>query len=144
MLLVQISKTEEDHFWGSVLGWNFGKIIHSHCVLLPLLRACICMQQQCLWTQSYIYLPDRTDNVRNKVWVAVFGVLSSGLAVLSSLGLLLYIGVPFVITVANSPFLILGEKNHSFQTVVLGCSFEGKIHQVIYKNVAIPQCTKKP
>lgn len=50
----------------------------------------------------------RTDNVRNKVWVAVFGVLSSGLAVLSSFGLLLYLGVPFVITVANSPFLILG------------------------------------
>nr|CBN82159.1 Patched domain-containing protein 3 [Dicentrarchus labrax] len=50
----------------------------------------------------------RFDNVRNKVWVAVFGVLSSGLAVLSSFGLLLYIGVPFVITVANSPFLILG------------------------------------
>ncbi|XP_059183040.1 patched domain-containing protein 3-like [Centropristis striata] len=50
----------------------------------------------------------RLDNVRNKVWVAVFGVLSSGLAVVSSFGLLLYIGVPFVITVANSPFLILG------------------------------------
>ncbi|KAI3355424.1 hypothetical protein L3Q82_018269 [Scortum barcoo] len=50
----------------------------------------------------------RLDNVRNKVWVAVFGVLSSGLAVLSSFGLLLYIGVPFAITVANSPFLILG------------------------------------
>ncbi|XP_042366023.1 patched domain-containing protein 3-like [Plectropomus leopardus] len=50
----------------------------------------------------------RLDNVRNKVWVAVFGVFSSSLAVLSSFGLLLYIGVPFVITVANSPFLILG------------------------------------
>uniref|UniRef100_A0A3P9H610 Patched domain-containing protein 3 n=1 Tax=Oryzias latipes TaxID=8090 RepID=A0A3P9H610_ORYLA len=50
----------------------------------------------------------RVDNVRNKVWVAVFGVVSSGLAVVSSFGLLLYIGVPFVITVANSPFLILG------------------------------------
>ncbi|XP_029002227.1 patched domain-containing protein 3-like [Betta splendens] len=50
----------------------------------------------------------RRDNVRNKLWVAVFGVLSSGLAVVSSFGLLLYIGVPFVITVANSPFLILG------------------------------------
>ncbi|KAM6971147.1 patched domain-containing protein 3-like [Tautogolabrus adspersus] len=50
----------------------------------------------------------RLDNVRNKVWVAVFGVFSSGLAIISSLGLLLYIGVPFVITVANSPFLILG------------------------------------
>ncbi|XP_034561784.1 patched domain-containing protein 3-like [Notolabrus celidotus] len=50
----------------------------------------------------------RLDNVRNKVWVAVFGVFSSGLAIMSSFGLLLYIGVPFVITVANSPFLILG------------------------------------
>ncbi|XP_074550135.1 patched domain-containing protein 3-like [Halichoeres trimaculatus] len=50
----------------------------------------------------------RLDSVRNKVWVAVFGVLSSGLAIISSFGLLLYIGVPFVITVANSPFLILG------------------------------------
>ncbi|XP_068604250.1 patched domain-containing protein 3-like [Brachionichthys hirsutus] len=50
----------------------------------------------------------RLDNVRNKAWVAVFGVFSSGLAVLSSFGLLLYIGLPFVITVANSPFLILG------------------------------------
>ncbi|XP_026148418.1 patched domain-containing protein 3 [Mastacembelus armatus] len=50
----------------------------------------------------------RRDNVRNKMCVAVFGVFTSGLAVLSSFGLLLYIGVPFVITVANSPFLILG------------------------------------
>uniref|UniRef100_A0A3Q2Q744 Patched domain containing 3/pseudo n=1 Tax=Fundulus heteroclitus TaxID=8078 RepID=A0A3Q2Q744_FUNHE len=50
----------------------------------------------------------RSDHVRNKMWVAVFGVLSAGLAVVSSFGLLLYIGVPFVITVANSPFLILG------------------------------------
>ncbi|XP_029935788.1 patched domain-containing protein 3-like [Myripristis murdjan] len=50
----------------------------------------------------------RLDNVRNKVWMAVIGVVSTGLAVLSSFGLMLYIGVPFVITVANSPFLILG------------------------------------
>ncbi|XP_073343903.1 patched domain-containing protein 3-like [Pagrus major] len=50
----------------------------------------------------------RLDSVRNKVWVAVFGVLSAGLAVISSFGLLLYIGLPFAITVANSPFLILG------------------------------------
>uniref|UniRef100_A0A1A8IRG0 Patched domain-containing protein 3 n=2 Tax=Nothobranchius kuhntae TaxID=321403 RepID=A0A1A8IRG0_NOTKU len=50
----------------------------------------------------------RSDNVRNKMCVAVFGVVTSGLAVVSSFGLLLYIGVPFVITVANSPFLILG------------------------------------
>ncbi|XP_072535248.1 patched domain-containing protein 3-like [Salminus brasiliensis] len=50
----------------------------------------------------------RLDNVRNRLWVAFLGVLSAGLAVISSFGLLLYAGVPFVITVANSPFLILG------------------------------------
>ncbi|XP_077159468.1 patched domain-containing protein 3-like [Paroedura picta] len=50
----------------------------------------------------------RLDCVRTKVWVASFGVLSSGLAVVSSLGFLLFCGVPFVITVANAPFLILG------------------------------------
>ncbi|XP_061569295.1 patched domain-containing protein 3 [Cololabis saira] len=50
----------------------------------------------------------RMDNVRNKMLVAVFGVVTASLAVVSSFGLLLYIGVPFVITVANSPFLILG------------------------------------
>ncbi|XP_072010194.1 patched domain-containing protein 3-like [Engystomops pustulosus] len=50
----------------------------------------------------------RLDCVRNKFWVAGFGVISSGLAVLSSFGLLLLCGVPFVVTVANAPFLILG------------------------------------
>ncbi|XP_078519527.1 patched domain-containing protein 3-like [Lissotriton helveticus] len=50
----------------------------------------------------------RLDCVRNKVWVASFGVISAGMAVLASFGLLLMCGVPFVITVANSPFLILG------------------------------------
>lgn len=47
--------------------------------------------------------------MRNRLWVAFVGVLSAGLAVISSFGLLLYAGVPFVITVANSPFLILGK-----------------------------------
>ncbi|XP_044150297.1 patched domain-containing protein 3 isoform X1 [Bufo gargarizans] len=50
----------------------------------------------------------RFDSVRNKTWVAGFGVISSGLAVLSSFGLMLLCGVPFVITVAKAPFLILG------------------------------------
>ncbi|XP_008110596.2 patched domain-containing protein 3 [Anolis carolinensis] len=50
----------------------------------------------------------RFDCVRTKVWVAAFGVLSSGLSVLSSFGLLLFCGVPFVVTAANAPFLILG------------------------------------
>lgn len=51
----------------------------------------------------------RLDNVRNKIWVSLMGVFSAGLAVLSSFGLLLYLKVPFVITVANSHFLILGK-----------------------------------
>ncbi|KAM9439698.1 LOW QUALITY PROTEIN: patched domain-containing protein 3 [Clarias gariepinus] len=50
----------------------------------------------------------RLDNVRNKVWMAFLGVLSTGLAVLSSFGLLLLMNVPFVVTVASSPFLVLG------------------------------------
>ncbi|XP_032090924.1 patched domain-containing protein 3 [Thamnophis elegans] len=50
----------------------------------------------------------RLDCVRTKLWVAFFGVFSAGLSVISSFGLLLFYGVPFVITAANSPFLILG------------------------------------
>ncbi|KAM8967155.1 patched domain-containing protein 3 [Pelodytes ibericus] len=50
----------------------------------------------------------RLDCVRNKVWVAGFGVISCGLAVLSGFGLLLLCQVPFTVTVANAPFLILG------------------------------------
>ncbi|KAM9163523.1 LOW QUALITY PROTEIN: patched domain-containing protein 3-like [Pangshura tecta] len=49
------------------------------------------------------------DCVRNKAWVAAFGVLSSGLAVLSSFGLLLFCGAPFDMTVASASFLILGN-----------------------------------
>ncbi|KAI5608846.1 patched domain-containing protein 3-like [Silurus asotus] len=50
----------------------------------------------------------RLENVRNKACVALLGVTSTGLAVLSSFGLLLLMNVPFVITVATSPFLVLG------------------------------------
>ncbi|XP_076827962.1 patched domain-containing protein 3-like [Brachyhypopomus gauderio] len=50
----------------------------------------------------------RLDCVRNKVWVASFGALSAGLAVLSSFGLLLFCGVQFPMTVTTAPFLILG------------------------------------
>lgn len=51
----------------------------------------------------------RLDCVRNKMWVAVSGVFCVALSVVSGFGLMLHIGVPFVIIVANSPFLILGE-----------------------------------
>ncbi|XP_076600167.1 patched domain-containing protein 3 [Chaetodon auriga] len=50
----------------------------------------------------------RLDNVRTKVWVASCGVLSTGLAVLSSFGVLLLLNQPFVMTVASCPFMILG------------------------------------
>ncbi|KFP79590.1 Patched domain-containing protein 3, partial [Apaloderma vittatum] len=50
----------------------------------------------------------RLSCIRNNIWLACCGVLSAGLAVLSSFGLMLFCGVPFVVTVANAPFLILG------------------------------------
>ncbi|NXN31905.1 PTHD3 protein, partial [Nycticryphes semicollaris] len=50
----------------------------------------------------------RFSCIRNNVWLACCGVVSAGLAVLSSFGLLLFCGVPFVITVLSAPFLILG------------------------------------
>ncbi|XP_078283702.1 patched domain-containing protein 3-like [Rhinoraja longicauda] len=50
----------------------------------------------------------RLDCVRNKVWVAALGVLSTGFAVLSGFGLLIFCKVSFAINTANAPFLILG------------------------------------
>ncbi|XP_052003306.1 patched domain-containing protein 3-like [Xyrauchen texanus] len=50
----------------------------------------------------------RLDCVRTKVWVALSGVLSAGMAVLASFGLLLFCEMPFAMTVATAPFLILG------------------------------------
>lgn len=50
----------------------------------------------------------RLSCIRNNVWLACCGVVSAGLAVISSFGLMLFCGVPFVVTVANAPFLILG------------------------------------
>ncbi|XP_030016848.1 patched domain-containing protein 3 [Sphaeramia orbicularis] len=50
----------------------------------------------------------RLDNVRTKVWVAVCGVFSTGLAVLSGFGLLLLLNEPFVMTAASCPFMLLG------------------------------------
>ncbi|CAF97632.1 unnamed protein product [Tetraodon nigroviridis] len=50
----------------------------------------------------------RWDSVRTKVWVALGGVFSTALAVLSGFGALLLLGRPFVMTAASCPFLILG------------------------------------
>ncbi|KAM4705181.1 patched domain-containing protein 3 [Rhinophrynus dorsalis] len=50
----------------------------------------------------------RLDNVRNKIWLTVVGGIHPVLSILTSFGLLLLCGVPFSVTVANAPFLILG------------------------------------
>ena len=49
------------------------------------------------------------DWVRSKPWLAACGVVSAGLAVVSSFGLLSYIGVPYINVVGSTPFLILGK-----------------------------------
>ncbi|MXQ96645.1 hypothetical protein E5288_WYG019268 [Bos mutus] len=54
--------------------------------------------------------------VRNKMWVAAFGVISAALAVVSGFDLM-YIGVPFLIIIANSPFLIVETLFFSLTSV---------------------------
>ncbi|XP_043082775.1 patched domain-containing protein 3 [Puntigrus tetrazona] len=85
----------------------------------------------------------RFDCVRNKVWVATFGVFSAGLAVLSSFGMMLHIGVPFVMTVANSPFLILGIGVDDM-FILISCWQQTNVHDRVetrlsntYKEAAI-------
>ncbi|XP_036376000.1 patched domain-containing protein 3-like [Megalops cyprinoides] len=77
----------------------------------------------------------RLDCVRNKVWVAAFGVLSAGLAVLSSFGMMLYIGVPFVMTVANSPFLILGIGVDDM-FILISCWQQTNVHDKVEERLA--------
>ncbi|XP_013403203.1 patched domain-containing protein 3 [Lingula anatina] len=47
------------------------------------------------------------DWVRSKPWLGQIGVVSAGLAIVSSFGLMLHAGVPFIDIVASTPFLIL-------------------------------------
>ncbi|XP_035687590.1 patched domain-containing protein 3-like [Branchiostoma floridae] len=49
-----------------------------------------------------------TDAVRAKPWLGMLGVLSAGLAIVSSMGLVLFCGVKFISIVASMPFLCLG------------------------------------
>ncbi|XP_064188549.1 patched domain-containing protein 3-like isoform X1 [Anguilla rostrata] len=77
----------------------------------------------------------RLDCVRNKVWVAALGVLSAGLAVLSSFGLMLYIGVPFAMTVANSPFLILGIGVDDM-FILISCWQQTNVHAKVEDRLA--------
>ncbi|KAM9418065.1 patched domain-containing protein 3-like [Salvelinus alpinus] len=77
----------------------------------------------------------RLDCVRNKVWVATFGVLSAGMAVLSSFGLLLYCGMPFAMTVATAPFLILGIGVDDM-FIMISCWQQTQVHDNVEDRMA--------
>ena len=61
-----------------------------------------------------------TDWVRSKPWLALLGVISAGLSLLSVFGLLSALGVRAVPQVGLVPFLILG-KYQSFCFVFFLC-----------------------
>ncbi|XP_072018135.1 patched domain-containing protein 3-like [Amphiura filiformis] len=48
------------------------------------------------------------DMLRTKTWLGGLGVISAGLAIMSSFGLMSLCGVPFINEVGSMPFLILG------------------------------------
>jgi len=50
------------------------------------------------------------DWVLSKPWLGSLGVVSAGLAVVSSFGLVLHLGVPFIDMTASIPFLVLGKS----------------------------------
>ncbi|XP_073728789.1 patched domain-containing protein 3-like [Misgurnus anguillicaudatus] len=77
----------------------------------------------------------RLDCVRTKVWVAVSGVISTGLAVLASFGLLLYCRMPFSMTVATSPFLILGIGVDDM-FIMISCWQKTEVHKAVELRLA--------
>ncbi|XDV21743.1 hypothetical protein PO909_026767 [Leuciscus waleckii] len=77
----------------------------------------------------------RLDCVRTKVWVATFGVVSAGLAVVASFGLLLYCGMPFAMTVATAPFLILGVGVDDM-FIMISCWQKTEVHKDVELRLA--------
>ncbi|XP_040289982.1 patched domain-containing protein 3-like [Bufo bufo] len=75
------------------------------------------------------------DNVRNKIWLTTFGVISPGLAILTSFGLLLLCGVPFARTVANAPFLILGVGVDNM-FIIISCWQQTKVTSTTEERMA--------
>ncbi|KAK7152398.1 hypothetical protein R3I93_010571 [Phoxinus phoxinus] len=77
----------------------------------------------------------RLDCVRTKVWVAVCGVLSAGMAVLAGFGLLLFCGMPFAMTVATAPFLILGVGVDDM-FIMISCWQKTEVHKAVEVRLA--------
>ncbi|CAM4652603.1 unnamed protein product [Leuciscus chuanchicus] len=77
----------------------------------------------------------RLDPVRTKVWVATFGVVSAGMAVLASFGLLLFCGMPFAMTVATAPFLILGVGVDDM-FIMISCWQKTEVHKDVELRLA--------
>ncbi|XP_056378932.1 patched domain-containing protein 3-like [Hyla sarda] len=75
------------------------------------------------------------DNVRNKIWLATTGVISPGLAILTSFGMLLLCGVPFARTVANAPFLILGVGVDNM-FIIISCWRQTKVTSTVEERMA--------
>ena len=50
-----------------------------------------------------------SDNVRTKPWLGALGCLSTGLSVLASFGLTMYLGINFIFINMAAPFLMLGK-----------------------------------
>ncbi|CAL8319299.1 unnamed protein product [Arctogadus glacialis] len=95
-----MKKIKVSHTTSMSMQWEFEKTPASIVQLFSITYGItILFTVLCCW---------RLDNVRSKIWVGGVGVLSTGLAVLSSFGMLLFLGCPFVMTVASCPFMILG------------------------------------
>ncbi|XP_069815228.1 patched domain-containing protein 3-like [Dendropsophus ebraccatus] len=75
------------------------------------------------------------DNVRNKIWLTTIGMISPGLAILTSFGLLLLCGVPFAKTVAYAPFLILGVGVDNM-FIIISCWQQTKVTSTIEERMA--------
>ncbi|XP_072269506.1 patched domain-containing protein 3-like [Pyxicephalus adspersus] len=75
------------------------------------------------------------DNVRNKIWLTTLGVMSPGLAIMASFGLLLVCKVPFARIVTNAPFLILGVGVDNM-FIIISCWKQTKVTSTLDERMA--------
>lgn len=89
-----------------------------------------------------VRVSSRLDNVRTKVWVALCGVFSTALAILSGFGVLLLLDQPFVMTAASCPFMILGGNVSPLQVPVLFITLKEKplVHLCFVQVLAWTTC----